>query len=215
MLRLEFHCHTIASPDSLVAPADLVRICREIGIDRVVITDHNSIQGALLAQEIDPELVVVGEEIRTTRGELLCAYVREEIPSGLEPTEALHRLKEQGAFISVSHPFDPSRSPWYSDGLDDIRQHIDAIEIFNSRTFPRRANAKARAYAEESSLPGTVGSDAHTLGELGLATMLVPDFRGPHELREAILEARYELRPSGLLARFGSRYASLRKRLGA
>lgn len=212
MLRLEFHCHTNASPDSLVEPADLVRTCREKGLDRVVITDHNSIQGALKAQEIDPQLIIVGEEIKTTRGELLCAYVKEEIPKGMEPAEALRRLKEQGAFISVSHPFDHSRSPWYADGLDDIRHNIDAIEIFNSRTFPRRANAKARSYVEKWDLAGTVGSDAHTLAELGLSTMLVPDFQGPDELREAVREAQYDLRPSGLLARFGSRYASLRKR---
>ncbi|MBM3126297.1 MAG: PHP domain-containing protein, partial [Chloroflexi bacterium] len=44
---LEFHCHTHVSKDSLVRPADLVKACRSKGIDRVVITDHNSIRGAL------------------------------------------------------------------------------------------------------------------------------------------------------------------------
>ena len=87
MLRVEFHCHTIASKDSLTYPRDLVTTCRRRGIDRVVITDHNTIAGARAAQALDPELVIVGEEILTTRGEILAVYVREEIPAGLTPQE--------------------------------------------------------------------------------------------------------------------------------
>ena len=76
LLRVEFHCHTIFSKDSLVTPDELVSVCRAKRIDRVVVTDHNTIAGALAAQEIDPELVIVGEEIMTQKGELLAAFVR-------------------------------------------------------------------------------------------------------------------------------------------
>ena len=69
MLRVEFHCHTIASKDSLTRPRDLVDECRRKGIDRVMVTDHNTIAGARAAQALDPELVIVGEEILTTRGD--------------------------------------------------------------------------------------------------------------------------------------------------
>jgi hypothetical protein len=34
----------------------------------------------------------------------------EEVPPGLTPHEAIRRLRDQGAFISVSHPFDTTRS---------------------------------------------------------------------------------------------------------
>lgn len=209
-LRVEFHCHTSASSDSLVNPADLIRTCQEKGIDRVVITDHNVISGALAAKKIAPEMVIVGEEIKTTEGELLCAYVQEKIPKGLPPLEALSRLKAQGAFISVSHPFDASRKPWFKEGLDLIKSEIDAIEIFNARSMPRSTNEKARRYAADNSLAGTVGSDAHTLRELGAATMLVPEFNGADELKEAVLEAKYELSHTGPWARLASRYAAIR-----
>ena len=116
MFRVEFHCHTIFSKDSLTRPRDLVETCRRKGIDRVIVTDHNSIAGAQAAQVLDPELVIVGEEIMTTRGEILAAFVQDEIPAGLSPQETIHRLKEQGAFISVSHPFDKLRSGgWKED----------------------------------------------------------------------------------------------------
>jgi len=68
-LSVEFHCHTVFSKDSLTSPRKLVETCRRRGIDRVVVTDHNTISGALAAQVIDPELVIVGEEIMTTKGE--------------------------------------------------------------------------------------------------------------------------------------------------
>ncbi len=120
-LRIEFHCHTIYSKDSLTRPEDLVKTCRRKGIDRVVVTDHNTIAGARAAQVIDPELVIVGEEIMTTRGEILAAFVSEEIPKGLTPGETIRRLKDQGAFISVSHPFDRWRSGhWQEEDLLEI-----------------------------------------------------------------------------------------------
>ena len=83
MFLLEFHCHTLASKDSLLRPADLVAAARRKGIDRVVVTDHNSIAGARAAQKLDPARVIVGEEIMTTRGKILAAYVAEEV--GLRP----------------------------------------------------------------------------------------------------------------------------------
>ena len=123
LLRTEFHCHTIYSKDCLTSPKKLVEACRRKGIDRVVVTDHNSIEGALRCKEIDPDLVVLGEEIMTTDGELLVAYLREEIPPGLPPMEVITRLREQEAFISVSHPFDIYRSGhWDEENLWLVRK---------------------------------------------------------------------------------------------
>src|SRR5512134_2292626 len=147
---VEFHCHTIYSKDSLTRPADLVKTCRRKGIDRVIVTDHNSIAGAQAAQALDPELVIVGEEIMTTRGEILAAFVTEEIPKGLSPQETIRRLKEQGAFIGVSHPFDKLRSGgWKEDDLLEILPQVDAIEVFNSRCMDPKFNDEARAFAEK------------------------------------------------------------------
>ena len=63
------------------------------------------------------ELIIIGEEIQTTEGELLAAFVEREIPAGLEPGAAIKMLKDQNAFISVSHPFDTMRSGWKPDTL--------------------------------------------------------------------------------------------------
>src|SRR5512132_3155538 len=149
-LKVEFHCHTIYSKDSLTRPRDLVAVCRRKGIDRVVVTDHNTIAGARAAQALDPERVIVGEEIMTTRGEILAAFVTEEIPPGLTPQETIRRLKEQGAFISVSHPFDTQRKGgWKEPDLLEILSDVDAIEVYNSRCMLPRFNREARQFAEK------------------------------------------------------------------
>ncbi|MBL8109385.1 MAG: PHP domain-containing protein [Anaerolineales bacterium] len=213
MLRVEFHCHTIASKDSLTHPRELVEACRRKGIDRVVVTDHNTIAGARAAQALDPELVIVGEEIFTTRGEILAAFVTEEIPAGLTPQETIRRLKEQGAFISMSHPFDEFREgAWEEDDLLEILPHVDAIEVYNSRCMYPRFNRAAKRFAEEHNIAGTVGSDAHAAFEVGRSLLRLEQFEGPEGMRKVIRKGIPQVRWSPPWFHLASRYAVLRKR---
>ncbi len=213
-LQVEFHCHTIFSKDSLTRPADLVDTCRRKGIDRVVVTDHNTIAGARAAQALDLERVIVGEEIMTTRGEILAAFVTEEIPKGLTPQETIRRLKDQGAFISVSHPFDTQRKGgWKELDLLEILPDVDAIEVYNSRCMLPRFNREARQFAEKYDLAGTVGSDAHVTFELGRSLMFLEPFEGPDELRRIIRSGTPKVKWSPPWIHFTSRYASIYKKV--
>jgi predicted metal-dependent phosphoesterase TrpH len=213
MLRVEFHCHTRYSKDCLTPPETLVDTCRRKGIDRVVVTDHNTLAGARAAQALDPERVIVGEEIMTTRGELLAAFVTDEIPAGLPPPEALARLRAQGAFISVSHPFDAWRSGgWREEDLLEILPLVDAIEVYNSRCMSPWFNRRAGEFAREHHLAGTVGSDAHTAFELGRSLLLLEPFEGPDGMRNVLRAARFQTRWSPPWFHLTSRYATLQKR---
>ncbi len=213
MITLEFHCHTHASKDSLTRPVDLIRAARRKGIDRVVITDHNSIAGAREAQAIDPELVIVGEEVMTTKGEILAAFVQEEIPASLSPQETIARLKEQGAFISVSHPFDELRAGgWKEPDLLEILPLVDAIEVYNSRCMLPRFNRQAEAFSRRHNLAVTVGSDAHAAFEVGRSLLLVDQFEGAEGLRKVIRGAKIRVKWSPWWFHFLSRYASMKKK---
>ncbi len=214
-LRVEFHCHTIFSKDSLTKPERLVSAARQKGLQRVVVTDHNNIQGALRAQRIDPELVIVGEEIMTTRGEILAAFMTEEIPAGLTPRETIRRLREQGAFISVSHPFDVLRKGhWDLPDLLEIAPLVDAIETFNARCMNPNYNTQAQAFAREHNLPGTIGSDAHTALELGRANLTLENFADADGLRRVIRQGQAQMRLSSPLIHLSSRFAVTVKKLG-
>ncbi len=212
-LRVEFHCHTVYSKDSLALPEALLETSLRKGIDRLIITDHNTIAGALHARRLDSTRVIVGEEIMTRDGELLAAFVVEEIPAGLPPKEAIARLREQGAFISVSHPFDRMRSGhWDPAALLEIIPLVDAIETFNARCMWPGFNLKAQAFARLHKLAGTVGSDAHAVFELGKATLRLPHFVDADGLRRVIHLAQPQIALSAPWVHLASRYAVWRKR---
>jgi predicted metal-dependent phosphoesterase TrpH len=212
MLHVEFHSHTNASKDSLTSPADLIAVARRKGIDRLIITDHNTTIGARAAQALDSELVIVGEEIMTTRGEILAAFVTEEIPPHLSPAETIHRLKDQGAFISVSHPFDRLRSgAWREEDLLKILSRVDAIEVYNSRCMFPGFNRAARKFAEKHNIPGTVGSDAHAAFEVGRSLLVLEQFDGPDEMRKVIRRGIPQVKWSPPWFHLTSRYASIWK----
>ncbi len=216
MWCVEFHCHTCFSPDSLLDPGRLLQICARRGIDRVFITDHNTLEGARAAQRLDTARVFLGEEIMTTQGELLAFFVKEEVPAGLMPEEAVQRLRAQGAFISVAHPFDHLRGgAWKLDDLERITPLVDAIETFNARIMRPRANHLAQNYMQRHQLLATVGSDAHSQGEIGRATLWLPEFHDAESLRQALKVARTQLRLSPPWVHLYSRYAKWQKRLQA
>jgi predicted metal-dependent phosphoesterase TrpH len=214
-LRVEFHCHTIYSKDSLTRLPDLIAVAQSSHIDRLVITDHNTITGAIEAKRLAPELVIVGEEIMTNQGELLAAFVQEGIPSGLPAVEVISLLKDQGAFISVSHPFDKWRGKsWTLPDLLGILEQIDAIEVFNAHCFPPYFNTRAAAFAKKYNICGTVGSDAHSIHEVGRAIMYMPEFTCAEDFRRFLPKAEFETHRSSLLVRLISRYSIFLKGLG-
>lgn len=213
MWKVETHCHTNASPDGLNTPAEVVAAARRRGLDKLIVTDHNTITGALEARERAPDLVIVGEEVLTQEGEILAFFVTEEIPAGLPACEAIARLREQGAVLSVPHPFDRLRGGhWTLSALLDVLSLVDAVEVFNARAMWPGANRLAQAFAQEHGLPGTAGSDAHAALEIGRAVTLLSPFADAEEMRATLRRARWQGRPSGWWVHLLSRYAKWRQR---
>jgi len=213
-LKVDFHCHTVHSKDSLTQPNKLVEAARAAGLDRVVVTDHNKVEGALRARELAPDLVIAGEEVMTTEGELLAAFVEKMVPAGLHPEEAIFRLREQGAFISVSHPFDHSRhGAWQLAALRRIAPLVDAVEVFNARCASARPNRLAAIFAQEVNLPGTAGSDGHAAFELGRGVVILSAFQSADGLRQVLADGRVEGRLSPYWVHAISRVAVWAKRL--
>lgn len=214
MITVELHCHTRFSKDSLVGIPQLLVSCRKKGLQRLAITDHNTIEGALEAVALDPLIFIAGEEIMTLQGELLAFFVKELVPPGLPALETLHILRQQGAFISVAHPFDTLRKGhWAPSDLLDIAPYVDAIEVFNSRCIAAQANQRAADFAQQHHLLTTVGSDAHSLGEVAAATLFLPEFSDAMSLKLALTQAQQHVRLSSPWVHFYSRYAAWRKKM--
>ena len=212
LIRADFHVHSIASRDSLSRGEDLYRRAKETGLGKLIFTDHNSIAEAVRLQKMYPDFVIVGEEILTSKAEILAIFVKEEIPKDIEPLEAFKRLKDQGAFISLSHPYAPLRFRWTEEEMEEYLPYLDAIEIANARCLPDM-NRSAMEFAAAHGLCGTAGSDAHGVSELGAMGLELPDFHTPEELRESMKSAKVFGKESPFWVRKYSRSAVIRKGL--
>lgn len=211
--RVELHCHTRASADSLADPCRLLAAAKEKGIDRLAITDHNTTAGAVEAAALDPERVIIGEEIFTTEGELLAYFLQEQVPPGLSPEDTIAKLRAQGAVIAVPHPFDYLRKgAWREASLSRILPLVDALEVFNARTWVSRPNRRAEEWARRAGLPGIAGSDAHAPFEVGTALTRLTPFHDAETFRQALRTARVEGRRSLPWVHLVSRYAAWSKR---
>jgi predicted metal-dependent phosphoesterase TrpH len=139
--------------------------------------------------------------------------VQEEIPASLTPQETIRRLKEQGAFISVSHPFDELRKGgWKESDLLEVLPFVDAIEVYNSRCLFPRFNHRAELFAREHNIAGTVGSDAHATFEVGRSLLMLDQFAGPEGLRQVIRSGIPRVKWSPPWFHLISRYASVSKK---
>lgn len=213
-IKVDLHIHTTASFDSSIHPAKISQQAKGKGLDRICITDHNSTNGARLAKRLAPEFVIIGEEIATTHGEILAFFVEESVPPHLSPQETIARLQDQGAVISLSHPFDAHRPHWSAEMLATILPTIDAIEGFNARSRHQRFNQLAMDFATSHQLPITAGSDAHTARELGRAYLEMPAFTTAAEFRVSLSQATMHGQMSPLWVHLYSTLNRMLKQLG-
>ena len=151
--------HTCFSPDSETTPERLVERCIEVGLGLIAVTDHNTIEGALAVREIAPFPVIVGEEVKTSEGEITGLFLKEEVPEGLSPLETVRRIKDQGGLVSLPHAFDRFRSEVISPGaLEEVVAQADIIEVFNARNNLSADDRKAEAFAK-GARPHNVGRE--------------------------------------------------------
>jgi predicted metal-dependent phosphoesterase TrpH len=168
---IDLHCHTSASFDSTARPADVVKAAHARGLTHLVISDHDRIEGALAARDAAPDglTVIVGEEVKTTDGDLIGAFLRSAIPPGLSPEEAIAAIREQGGLVGIPHPFDRYRgSLGRAARLASLADQVDWVETHNARLVGS-GNDTAAEFALDHGLPGVAVSDAHSVLEVAVA----------------------------------------------
>lgn len=214
MIRADLHIHTCFSPDSQNRLEDIIKKCLEIGINCLAITDHNTIEGALRMKEIAPFPIIVGEEILTTKGEIIGFFLKEKIPKFLTPEETITRIKLQGGLVCIPHPFDGVRaaSALETSVLKRLAPHIDIIEVFNSRVILERDIKRAFKFAEEGGFLKSAGSDAHNLFEIGNAYVEMDEFDDVESFKEALRRGEIKGRRMKFLERMRAFYEGIKRR---
>jgi len=195
VLRIDLHVHTAYSYDGFTTIEQLNAVCQRRGINALAITDHDTLEAALLCKKSLPLQVIVGEEVTTASGHLIGLFLKYWIPPGLSVGETIDRIRDQGGLVYLPHPFDRVRSGYMSPTqLQELANRFDVVEVFNSRNLFGDANHKALAFAESHSLPRAVGSDAHIPHEVGRSLLRMKAFSGSEEflinLKQAHLTTR-------------------------
>ena len=112
---------------------------------------------------------MVGEEVKTRDGDLICVFLGEAIPPGLSAVETIAAAREQGGLVGIPHAFDRLRGSLMLDpqmaGLGTL---VDWVETHNARLIGG-GNQRAAEFAREHGLPGVAVSDAHSILEVGVA----------------------------------------------
>jgi predicted metal-dependent phosphoesterase TrpH len=68
-------------------------------------------------------------------------------------------------------------------------------------------------FAEKHGIPGSAGSDAHTVSEIGNAYVEMPEFNNKDEFLKALAQGRILGKRSGLSVHIFSTWARLKKQL--
>ena len=218
-VRIDLHVHTRHSHDSAAPVSSVLQRCRDCGLGMVAVTDHDSIRGGLEARErADGFQVIVGEEIKSSQGDIIGLFLEQPVPPRLSPSETVKRVKAQGGLVGVPHPFDRIRpTAMGRRALLEILPWVDFLEGYNAHTMLSVDNRRGVDFAEEHSLPVVACSDSHSALELGRTYTEVPgeELDGTPEglmrgIRAGMCVGR---RPNPLLLMTPG-YAKLRKLLG-
>ena len=167
----DLHNHTRHSPDSRVAPADLVMMAQRAGLAGVAITDHNSMGGVRDAQEAarGSFLVIPAIEVSTRSGHVLGYGLRDVVPRGLSVRETVERIVAAGGVPVAAHPY----RFWSGLGDEGLAEApFPAHETRNGRTL-RRGNERAHERARALRVGETGGSDSHFLDEVAKALTVI------------------------------------------
>lgn len=176
---LDLHVHTSASFDSIASPESVVRAAAARGLTHIAITDHDTIEGALRAQEVARKVapgltIIVGQEVRTRDGDLIGAFLERTVPSGLAVADAIAQIRAQGGLVGVPHPFDRFRGSLMTDELmAAVAPLVDWVEVHNARIIVGNGNERAAVFAAANGLLGVSVSDAHSAIEIGVAYLAV------------------------------------------
>jgi len=172
MLKIDMHVHTRYS-DSTGSVEEVLEVAQRKALDGIAITDHNTLKGAYESLEKRSRLIVIpGEEVKTSQGEILALGIKKMIPKDLLITEAIRRTHVQGGLVVIPHPTVPFFSKLTEKDLKNLP--IDGLEVFSAITpFSKYFLKKNLELAQRLKLSITAGSDSHSPETVGDAYTIV------------------------------------------
>jgi predicted metal-dependent phosphoesterase TrpH len=190
LLRVDLHLHSSYSHDGQSSLQELIDRSRECGLDRIALTDHNTVEGALELARLAPGLAIVGEEVKTREGEVIGLFITGRVTPFLMAEEVMDLIHAMGGLTYVPHPLDRRRANFRPERVVKLADRIDIIETYNP-WCETAANAAAAKLAADLGKVTASGSDAHGIQELGRSWMEIEDYKDPADFLNKLRDARH------------------------
>jgi len=215
----DLHIHTTTSADSNLSPLELIQEAKRIGLDGVVVTEHDRCWDRFAIRDLAAEhdfMFLRGMEVSTDLGHIL-VYGLDEYLSGILRAEKLREVvDEAGGAMVAAHPFRRIFTRDFRNGQEDAPQslqeaadrHIfaltDGIEVCNGGSIDRE-NKLAMEVCDYLGQAPTGGSDAHS--DLGIGRFAT-QFDDPIKTEADVIEALKKRRCRAvMLEKYGQRLA--------
>jgi hypothetical protein len=182
MFVFDIHIHTRRYSDcSFIGPEDLIHQAVETRLDGIAITEHGmrwpDKEFDKLRKLADPHGIVLinGQEIYTEsskneiEGDFLVFGIKQSLTSRYSAKGLVEKVHSEGGILIAAHPYKLSRggkSHYYGAGDRIYKLPIDAIELCHPDHTDLALSKVVKAMSKLG-IPGTGGSDAHKIFEVG------------------------------------------------
>ena len=196
-MRIDLHIHTSPrSACSYIDPHELIQEARRLKLDGICLTEHQVLWDADDVDKLALEggiKIFRGNEFTTNQGDILVFGLYKDIKELLMIRELSEEVKTAGGFMIAAHPFRGFKTFGIGQLQMTVEQackrkvfeFVDAIEVGNGK-LSSDENDMASKVAEKLGLPGTGGSDAHRVDEVG--TWVTVFEKEIHNERELVRE---------------------------
>jgi len=170
-MRFDLHMHTTRhSPDSQMGPLALVHRALEIGLDGVVITEHDWLwteEELVELRAAAPGLVILaGIEVSAREGHFLAYGISDPftVGRGIGVAQLCREVHRQGGVVVAAHPFRWGQP--FDDILREEQPELDGLELMSSN-MDGDCRRRTGAVQRRTGLAGLGNSDAHHEDVLG------------------------------------------------
>ena len=202
-MRIDLHIHTShLSACSHLGLSELTEAANHHKLDGICLTEHQVVWPAEEAAKLAGQgefKVFRGNEFTTNQGDILVFGFEKDIKDLLTIQQLHDEVKTADGFMIAAHPFRGFKTFGIGQLQMTVEQacqrkmfeFVDAIEIGNGKMTDDE-NDMARKVAEKLGLPGTGGSDAHRVDEVGRwVTVFEKDIQTEQELLEELRAGRF------------------------
>ena len=189
--KANFHTHTVASFDGYNSYGALYKKCKQVGINLIAITDHDTVAGAYkfikwLETNNKTDLkVILGEEVTCTDGTHIIGLFITDFIASDTPINVIKNIKAQNGLVYFPHPARKDgimQSEFYNEAI----KLGDAFEVFNAKINNEFNSEAQKEIVKHPHLIPLGGSDAHYNADLLKCVCEIE--LDPNNLKESLLQ---------------------------